>query len=84
MDDRGAIDDFQRFSDIVVGDQDADAATLEIVDDLADIGDGQGIDAGEGFIEQHEGRLAGQGAGDFDAAAFTTGQGGGRGMGGYG
>src|SRR5690606_13960186 len=42
-DDRGVVDDLQRLADVVVGDQDADALARQIADDLADVGDGQGV-----------------------------------------
>src|SRR5665213_805355 len=39
VDDGGAVDDVERLADVVVGDQDADAAALQIADHFADVGD---------------------------------------------
>jgi hypothetical protein len=36
----------------VIRDQDADAALLEVEDDLLDVCDSDGVDAGEGLIER--------------------------------
>src|SRR5687767_3980059 len=44
----GAIGDCERLAHVVVGDEDADAPLLEPADDLLDVADGDGIDAGEG------------------------------------
>jgi hypothetical protein len=56
----------------VIGDEHADAALFQIGDELADVADGDGVDSGERFIEQHEFRARGEGAGDFNAAAFAA------------
>ena len=47
---------------------------LQIADHLADVGDGQGIDAGEGLVQQHEGRLAGQRPGDLHPPPLAAGE----------
>jgi hypothetical protein len=39
VEDVGAIADAQGFADVVVGDQDADAAVLEVLDDSLDLAD---------------------------------------------
>ena len=39
-----------------------------------DIDNGDGVNAGKGFIQQDEFRVSGQRAGDLDAAPFTTGE----------
>ena len=62
----------------MIGDHDPDAARPQIADDLADVGDRQGIDAREGFVQEHVGGLGGQRPGDFHPAAFASGQGDGR------
>src|SRR5690606_27853481 len=54
--------------------QDADAARLEVADDALDVEHRDRIDTGERFVEQDEARLAGQGAGDLDAATLATGK----------
>ncbi len=58
----------------MVGDEHTDAALLEMGDDALDLADRDRIDAGEGFVEQDQARLGGQGTGDLAAAAFTAGQ----------
>ena len=69
-----AIDDLEGFADLMVGDEDADTALLEGEDHLLDIGDGDGVNAGEGFVHEEEFRLGNEGAGDFEAAAFAAGE----------
>src|ERR1700719_2761802 len=54
VDDRGPVDDVEGLAYIVVGDQNADPASPQIADYFADVGDRQGVDAGEGFVEEHE------------------------------
>src|SRR5437762_1087381 len=71
-DDIGAVADLKSFADIVIGDEDADAFLAEAEDDLLDIVDGHGIDAGEGLVQEEDGRMGDQAAGDGDAAFFTT------------
>src|SRR3954464_11035589 len=44
----------QRFSHVVVCDQNTDAALLEMKDDLLDVGDGDGIDASKRLIQKHD------------------------------
>src|SRR5471032_1321935 len=74
IDDIGSFADVQGLADVVVGDQYTDALGLEVMDDLFDIANGNRVDPGKGFIEQDEFRRGGQGAGDFHATPFTTGQ----------
>ena len=47
---------------------------LQVADDALDLADRDRVDAGEGFVEQHQARLGGQRAGDLDAAALAAGQ----------
>src|SRR3546814_15290211 len=61
----------QGLADVVVGDQHADAAVLEVADDALDLPDRDRIDAGEGLVEQHQARIGGQGAGDLDPAPLA-------------
>ena len=75
MDDVGAIDQSERLADIVVGDQHADPAAGEVPDQLLNVGNGDRVDAGEGFVEQHEVGTAGQRPGDLQPAALATRQG---------
>ncbi len=73
-DDVGVIGNAQGFAHVVVGDEYADAALFEEADDLLDLQNGNRVDAGERFIEQDEAWFGSQCAGDFYAAAFTTGE----------
>ncbi len=68
----GAVDDVQRLADIVVGDQHADAAQLQPRDQIADIADRDGIDAGQRFVEQHEGRIRRQRPRDLDTPPLAA------------
>ena len=74
-DDVGSVADAEGFAYVVVGNEYADAARFEEVDDFLDVDDGNGVDAGEGFVQEDEARLHGEYAGDFDASAFAAGQG---------
>src|SRR6185295_1151389 len=47
VDDIGPIGDAERLANVVIGDENADAAAAEVKDDLLDVGDGDGIDAGK-------------------------------------
>src|SRR5690606_27335904 len=62
----------QGLAHVVVGDQHADAAVLEVLDDALDLADRDRVDAGEGLVEQDQPRLGGQGARDLHAAAFAA------------
>ena len=53
MDDVGAVDQPERLAHVVVGDEDADAALGEMAHEGANVADGDRVDAGEGFVEQH-------------------------------
>ena len=55
--DRCAIDDLERLAHIVICNQDADAAPLQEQDEVADVANGQGIDAGERLVQQHVRRM---------------------------
>src|SRR5690606_12384339 len=58
----------------VVGDEDTDAARLQVAHDALDVQHGDRVDASEELVQQDETRLAGQCTGDFHAAAFAAGQ----------
>lgn len=77
LDEVGAVDDGEDFAGVVVGDEDADLLVFEDADEVLDVGDGEGIDVGEGFVEEEERGLCDEGAGDFEAASFAAGEGGG-------
>src|SRR5690606_19972608 len=80
MDDIGAIDQAERLSDIVIRYQNTDASGCQMADKLLDVGHGNGIDACERLVEQHEIRLARQGTCDFEATTLTARQCDGRGF----
>src|SRR5215475_3286760 len=54
VNDVGAVGNAQGFTDVVVGDQHADAAIAEVKDDLLDIRHRDWIDAGKWLVEQDE------------------------------
>jgi len=70
----GAVRDGEGFTHVVVGDDDADVAVLELGDDVLDVLHGDGIDTREGFVQEDELRVHGEGAGDFAAAALAAGE----------
>ena len=74
MQDIGAVNDFERFAHIMVGDQHADAAILQMLDQITNFADRDGVNAGQRFIQQDIGRVGRQRAGNFAAPAFTTGK----------
>lgn len=69
-----AVDDRKNFSGVVVGDEDADLFVLEDADEVFDVGDGDGVDVGEGFVKEKERGLGDEGAGDFETASFSAGK----------
>src|SRR3954471_18593772 len=75
MDDVGAVGEGQRLAHVVVRDQHADAALGQVPDEVLDVADGDRVDAGEGLVEQHEGRIAGERPGDLAAAPLAARQG---------
>src|SRR6266545_4136171 len=72
MDDIGAADEVERLTHIVIGDEHADAALSQMTHESADVVDGDGVDAGERLVEQHEGWARGEGARNLDAAALAA------------
>src|ERR1700752_4372903 len=72
VDDVRAVGDFQRFPYVVVGDEDPDAARLEVKNDLLDVGDGDRVNARERLVEQHELRRDDERARDLDPASLTA------------
>ena len=59
------VGDPQRLPYVVVGDQNADAALLQVEDDVLDIGYCNGIDTREGFVQQDKPRRNHQRARNF-------------------
>src|SRR5579875_1493745 len=58
----------------VIGDQDADAARLEVKDYLLQLEHGDGIDAAEGLVEQDELRLNAERPGNLHPPALAAGE----------
>lgn len=77
LDKVGAVDDGEDFAGVVIGDENADLFLLEEADEVLDVGDGEGVDVGKGFVEEEERGLGDEGAGDFEAAALAAREGGG-------
>ena len=74
VDDAGAVDDVERLADIVVGDEHADVAALQLAHQLADVGDRDRVDPGERLVEQHDGRLGRERPGDLAPPPLAPGQ----------
>src|SRR5258708_13544944 len=78
VDDIRAVAYAECLPDIMVRDQYPDIALPQEADDFLDVQHRDRIDPGEGFIEQDEGGLGGEGPGDLEAAALFAGQADGR------
>gem|GEM_PF-3156841 len=74
VDDIGAVDDVEGLADVVIGNQDTDTPVLQVSDQVADIADGDRVDAGKRFVQQHEMRIGRERTGDLDTAPFTAGK----------
>src|SRR5688572_7045902 len=72
MNNVGAADQVERLAHVVIGDQDADAALSQVAHKRTNVVNGDGVDAGEGFVEQHEGRTRRERAGDLDSAPLAA------------
>ena len=68
----GAAADTEGLADVVVRDEDADAALTQVANDALDVEHRDRVDAGEGFVEQDEQRVGGQRPGDLDAASLAA------------
>src|SRR5205807_2595177 len=62
----------QRFADIMIGQQDADAGLAQLAHDFLDIADSLRINSRKRLVEQDEQRLANQAASDFEPAFLAT------------
>ena len=71
-DDVGVVTNTERFTHVVVGDQDADVAALEEVDDALDLDHRNRVDACKRLVEQDKARLRSESARNFDPAAFAA------------
>ena len=58
----------------MVCDNDADVAVFKFGDDILNIFHGDGVNAGEGFVQENELGVYGKGTGNLAAAAFTSGE----------
>src|SRR5690606_40653019 len=52
-----------------------DAARCQMAHELLNVGDGDGVYAGKGLVEQHEGRVAGERPRDLEPAPLAARQG---------
>ena len=73
VNDVGAVDQTERLPNIVIGDEHANSAALEMSHEVLNVADRDGINPREWFIKQHEGRLAGERARDFAASPLPAG-----------
>src|ERR1700736_4918333 len=67
MNNIGAVDQPQGLSYIVVGDENAYTAPFQMLDEQLNVANGDRIDSGKWFIEEHERRTPSQRTGDFAA-----------------
>src|SRR5581483_1086542 len=72
VDDVGAIANAERFSHVMVCDQNSDSAFLQKSDDLLDVEHRDRVHSGERLIEENEARPGREGAGDLHPAAFSA------------
>ena len=72
MDDESAVDEFERFSDIVIRNKHPDSPSGKLSHQLANITDRNRINSGEGLIEEHELGVGGESTGDLHAATFAA------------
>src|SRR3569832_668028 len=75
VDDVGAVANTERFTRIMVGDQDAYAALLEEPDSTLDFDHGNRVIAGKWFVQQYITRAGRERAGDLDPPSFAARQG---------
>src|SRR5258707_7244076 len=74
VDDVGAVADAERFPNVMVCYEHADAALLEEPNDALDVEHRDRVDPGKGLVEQDEGRLGAERAGYFQAAPLAAGE----------
>ena len=65
----GFFADIQGIAYVVIGNQYTDAPVPQVVDNLFDVADRDGVYAGEGLVQENEIRLCRQRPGDLDATA---------------
>ena len=69
-----AVGNLERFTHLVIGDQNGYAPVAQVAYNLLNTLNRNGIDAGEGFIEQNNLRLRNKAPGDFQPPPFTAGK----------
>ena len=74
VDDVPAVADPERLPDVVIGHEHPDPSLAELANEPVDLGHGDRIDAGEGFVEKHEAGPCGECAGDLHPAPLTPGE----------
>src|SRR5260221_13828040 len=74
VDDVGAVADAERFPNVMIRYEHADAALLEEPNEALDVEHRDRVDAGERLVEQDEGRLGAERPGYFQAAPLATGE----------
>src|SRR6185436_12625302 len=62
-----AIADGERVADVVIGEEDAEAAFLQLADLALELVDVDGVDSGERLVEEHEAGRGEERAGDLGA-----------------
>lgn len=72
--DVSAMADVECFANVVVRDEHADTAFSQVVDNLFDIADGDGIDPCKRFVEQQKLRARSQGTSDLGSPPLTAAQ----------
>ena len=74
IDNISAVANSQRFSNVMVGDENANITLGKKAHNFLDVQNCNGIHPGEGFVEQNKARLSGERAGDFYSSALPAGQ----------
>lgn len=80
MNNVSAVDQTERFTHIMVSDKNANTTASQMTHELLDVRNGNRVNTGEGFVEQHEIRARCQRTRDFQTTTFTTRKGDGRGL----
>ena len=66
------VGDGEGLVDVMVGDEDPDVFLFQFEDNTLDVFHGDGVNASEGFVEEDELGIDGEGAGDLCPSAFTA------------
>lgn len=77
VEDGDAVGEFVGLVQVLGGEEDSDSAGDEFADDLPHVVAAAGVEAGGGFVEEDDPRVADQGHGDVEAALHAAGVGGG-------